>query len=149
MYGQIRRISLSILLVVVIGLALVWNGSGIQAHGSRVSHSSQLSSGLPYPLHPSATCMQPNRRRAISSLSLHDRLDQGYPLPVGGKTNPYVDQIVHDRGVHFCRDTDVPRHVMTHAEYDSYNWSGNFADGAKVYTCPNAMERKLYGFWHE
>ena len=50
--------------------------------------------------------------QAISTLTPQERLDQGYPLPVNGKTDPNVDQIVHDKGVHFCADTDVPRPVQ-------------------------------------
>jgi hypothetical protein len=87
--------------------------------------------------HPSASCPQPNRNQAISTLTLQERLDQGYPLPVNGKTDPNVDQIVHDKGVHFCADTDVPRTLKTsigHSESNSRWWSGNYADGGYSYT---------------
>lgn len=90
--------------------------------------------------HPSASCPQPNRNQAISTLTLQERLDQGYPMPVNGKTDPHVDQMVHDKGVHFCADTDVSLPVQpstsintkynsSNTEYNSRIWSGNFAGG--------------------
>lgn len=72
-------------------------------------------------------------------MTLADRLRQGYPLPVAGKTNPQVDQIIHDKGVHFCSDTDrltsyksksVPQTGTPPSltENNSRTWSGNIAD---------------------
>ena len=96
--------------------------------------------------HPSASCRQPNRNQAISTLTPQERLDQGYPLPVNGKTDPNVDQIVHDKGVHFCADTDVPRPVQpsiaSHSESNQRQWSGNYADGGGNYTY-------VQMFWYE
>lgn len=67
-------------------------------------------------------------------------------MPVNGKTNPRVDQIIHDRGIHFCADTDIPRVAHTapvnHAESNNRVWSGNYADGGLNYTYVQV-------FWNE
>jgi hypothetical protein len=95
------------------------------------------------PTLPSISCPQPNRLEDVSKLTLKERIDQGYPIPFNGKTDPTVDKIIHDRGKHFCSDTDVPRiahsSIANHAEYNSRNYSGNFADGGLNYTYAQAF----------
>jgi hypothetical protein len=82
------------------------------------------------PTRPSSSCIQPDRYQNISTLTLKERLDQGYPLPVAGKTNSTIDKIIHDRGKHFCLDTDVPRKAQTSvnrvSESNDRIFSGNY-----------------------
>jgi hypothetical protein len=73
-------------------------------------------------------------------LTPKERLDEGYPMPinkfgqvdfVSGKSDPHVDQIIHDRGMHYCADTDVPSISKTSfeslgsGESNNRTWSGN------------------------
>jgi hypothetical protein len=108
-----------------------------------------LASSPAAPIHPSASCPQPDRHQDISTLTQKERLDEGYPMPinkfgqvdvVNGKTDPHVDQFIHDKGVHFCADTDVQSPVGTSfttpgsSESNNRIWSGNYADGGNNYT---------------
>lgn len=103
---------------------------------------------------PSLSCQQPDRQQAISTLTLQERIAQGYPIPINGKTDPTTDQIIHDKGKHFCTDTDVrgplhssQRRASAAKEYNSRNWSGNYADGGKNYTYAQASWTESCATW--
>jgi hypothetical protein len=150
------RLSVSILFVMIVSSFLLGANSQAPTHAlpSSGASSSAPQRQLP-PSKPSASCPQPDRHRSIASLSLQDRLNQGYPLPVNGHTDPAVDQVVHDRGVHFCQDTATPRafrsslsHIhpaaslQPQSESNSNVWAGNYADGGNNYTYVDS-------YWYE
>jgi hypothetical protein len=109
------------------------------------------------PMQPSLHCLQPNRNQDISTLTLQDRIDQGYPIPVHGKTDPTIDKVIHDKGKHFCADTDVigTHHPSGHHtstanathEISDRNWSGNEADGGQNYTYAQAYWTESCAAW--
>lgn len=60
------------------------------------------------PIKPSVSCPQPNRQQDINTLTLQDRIDQGYLIPHSGKKiDPSLDKAYHDYGTHFCPDSDI------------------------------------------
>ncbi len=143
----VQRVSISFFVA-----AMLFVSSGVFSFGTALAASTlstkATSAASPMndaPTQPSVSCPQPDRHQDISTLTLQERLDQGYPMPINGKTDPRVDQIIHDKGKHFCADTDVPRTLHSsigHREYNSRTWSGNFADGGNNYTYVQA-------FWTE
>ena len=132
-------ITLATLLVLNVPSALAAAPTSSTDASSQLLHS--FNASQPGPTKPSASCPQPDRQRAINTLTLQDRIDQGYPLPINGKTDPNVDKIIHDKGVHFCHDTDVPRSFNTASATALINhgsrssvWAGNYDNGGYQYT---------------
>lgn len=131
---------------VVLALLLLLLFAVPPAHASTTSQSTASPSHSAAPAHPSASCPQPDHHQDIRTLTPKERLDEGYPMPINkhgqvdftnGKTDSRVDQIIHDKGVHFCSDTDVQttfRSSIVGGESNNRIWSGNYADGGQDYT---------------